>query len=197
LGEGKERRFDMRKKVLILIVLLFSSSLWSLPADEVIPIPNREYFPALHEALKNAKEKIYVLMFTARYYPDYPDDANSVILKDLLDAKKRGVDVKVILDASSWNVSNTLSNKMFGDSLKAGGVEVYYDPVEVTSHDKLILIDGYITIIGSTNWSYYALERNNEASVLIKSKPVTEYFEKYFEEILKFSTKEFPSRILQ
>jgi len=187
----------MKRFITILIILSSTLSLWSLPADEVIPIPNREYFPALHNALKNAKEKIYVLMFTARYYPDYPDDANSVILKDLINAKKRGVKVKVILDASSWNVSNSLSNKMFGDSLAAGGVEVYYDPIEVTSHDKLILIDGYITIVGSTNWSYYALERNNEASVLIKSKPVTEFFEKYFQEILKFSSKEFPSRILQ
>lgn len=186
----------MRRFVIILYI--FSTvTLWSLPADDVIPIPNREYFPALHEALKNAREKIYVLMFTARYYPDYPDDANSVILKDLIDAKKRGVDVKVILDASSWNVSNSISNKMFGDSLAQSGVEVYYDPIEITSHDKLILIDGYITIVGSTNWSYYALERNNEASVLIKSKPVTEAFENYFEEILKFSTREFPSRILQ
>lgn len=184
----------MLKKLMVPIVLI--GILNAYPADDVIPIPNREYFKALHEALRNAQEKIYVLMFSARYYPEYPNDANSVILKDLIDAKKRGVEVKVILDASSWNLSNTYSNKMFADTLKAAGVEVYWDPVDVTSHDKLVMIDGYITIVGSTNWSYYALERNNEASVLIKSKQVTEAFEKYFFDILKFSTAEFPEKLL-
>ena len=70
----------MMRRFVIILYIFSTVTLWSLPADDVIPIPNREYFPALHEALKNAREKIYVLMFTARYYPDYPDDANSVIL---------------------------------------------------------------------------------------------------------------------
>ncbi len=176
------------------LILALATSLFALPADDVVPIPNREYVPALHEALSNAKKSIHVLMFTARYYNRYPNDANSVILRDLIEAKKRGVDVKVILDASNWNISNTINNKRFGDTLASCGVEVYYDSLDVTTHCKMLIVDGYITILGSTNWSYFALEKNNEAAVLIRSKAVADYFENYFQRILKSSRRELPEK---
>jgi cardiolipin synthase len=173
--------------------LILTGSTLALPADDVIPIPNRDYFPALYDALNNAQEKIHVFMFSARYYPDYPDDANTRMLEELAKASARGIEVVIILDASDWNSNNTRRNQEFAEELRARGVEgVYYDPPDVTSHDKLILIDDYITIIGSTNWSYYALERNNEASVLIKSKEVTGAFESHFQEVLRLSTQEMP-----
>ena len=186
----------MRAMRFLGAVLVLAGVLYCLPADDVIPIPNREYFPALYEALNNAQEKIHVFMFSARYYPDYPDDANSRMLEELAKARERGVEVVIILDASDWNQNNTRRNQQFAEELKKRGVEdVYYDPPDVTSHDKLILIDDYITIVGSTNWSYYALERNNEASVLIKSREVTQAFEKHFQEVLRLSTKEMPVKL--
>ncbi len=183
-------------KFLRYLMLFWVVQLWAFPAD-VKPIPNREYVPALHEVLSQAKKTIYVFMFSARYYPQYRNDANSLILADLIKAAKRGVKVEVILDASNWNRSNTLDNKMFGDTLAKCGVDVYYDPPDVTSHDKLVIVDGEITIVGSTNWSYYALERNNEASVLIKSRDVAEYFTKYFNKVKRLSTKKMPEWFLE
>ncbi len=187
----------MRRLKIFIILMLASTPVFSFPVDDVVPIPDREYLPALHEALSSAKKSIHVLMFTARYYPRYPNDANAIILRDLIGAKKRGVDVKIILDASDWNAGNTYKNKLFGDSLARCGIEVYYDPIDVTSHDKLVIIDGYITIVGSTNWSYFAIAKNNEASVLIKSKPVAEYFEKYFQTVLRLSTKKLPEGLIE
>ena len=162
----------------------------------VKPIYNREYLPALHEVLQNAKKSINIAMFTFRYYPNYPNDANSVIIGDLIAAKQRGVDVKIILDCSDWNRSNTLQNKMVGDSLKKVGIDVYYDPVDVTTHDKLIIVDDSITIVGSHNWSYYALERNNEASALIVSPEFARQYKEHFMDILRLSTKEVPAYLL-
>lgn len=171
-------------------VLLIAGVLFSYPASNVIPIPNREYLPALHKVLNSAQKKILVFMFEARYYPQYPDDPNMTIIKDLVAAHKRGVKVTVLLDASSWNVSNTIMNKKFGDYLKSKGIDVWYDPPDVTSHDKLIMVDDSITIVGSTNWSYYALERNNEVSVIIYSKELTKALEKHFYDVLRLSTRE-------
>ncbi len=186
----------MRRLFGIILLLLFVGAVYSYPAD-VIPISNREYVPALHQALQSAQKTIKIFMFSARYYPQYKNDANSLILNAIIDARKRGVDVEVILDASNWNRSNTLDNKAFADTLKKAGVKVYFDPPDVTSHDKLIIVDSYITIVGSTNWSYYALERNNEASVLIYSPEVAEYFEKYFEKVKELSTEEMPQWFLE
>jgi len=180
----------------ILPALLIAGFLFSYPASNVIPIPNREYLPMLHKVLTSAKKKIDVFMFEARYYPQYPDDPNAVIVKDLIDAHKRGVKVTVLLDASTWNVSNTIQNKQFGDTLRSAGVDVWYDPPDVTSHDKLIIVDDSVVIVGSTNWSYYALERNNEVSVVIYSKEVAKALEKHFHDVLRLSTRE-PKMILR
>jgi phosphatidylserine/phosphatidylglycerophosphate/cardiolipin synthase-like enzyme len=186
----------MVKRVLVFTLFL-GSSLFALPAKDVVPLPNRDYVPALHKALQGAKKSIHITMFTMRYYPQYPNDANSIIISDLIEAKRRGVDVKLILDASNWNLNNTRQNKMVADSLQRAGVDVYFDPLNVTTHNKMILIDGEITILGSHNWSYYALERNNEVSVLIRSKEVTRAFERVFQEILKHSSKTLPPSLLQ
>ncbi len=162
----------------------------------VQPIFNREYVPALHEALQNAQKSIHIFIFTFRYYPNYPHDANSVIIGDLIAAKQRGVEVKVIMDCSSWNRSNTLKNKMVGDSLKKVGIEVYYDPVDITSHDKLVIVDDSLVFVGSHNWSYFALERNNEASVKVVSKEVARAYEEHFQTVLRLSTEEVPDYLL-
>jgi len=41
------------------------------------------------------------------------------------------------------------------------------------------------TIVGSTNWTYYALEENNETSVVIKSDEINMAYRKYFLKIKK------------
>ena len=53
------------------------------------------------------------------------------------------------------------------------------------NHSKIFVIDEYITIIGSTNWTYSALRKNHEASVMIKSKSVAIAFERKLEKIEK------------
>lgn len=163
------------------------------PVEAAWPIPNREYVPALLEVLNKAEHSIDIFMYIGRYYPNYPQDANSQIINALLDAHRRGVRVRMLLDASSWNVGNSIQNREFGDSLRRAGIEIWYDDPNVTSHDKLVIVDTLWVIVGSTNWSFYALERNNEASVLIKSRPLAEYYLKnHVEEALRFATQDFP-----
>jgi phosphatidylserine/phosphatidylglycerophosphate/cardiolipin synthase-like enzyme len=188
----------MKKLLMIIVVcILFSGTLLALPATDVKVITNRDYFPAVYKLFNGAEKSIYVFMFTARIYPDYPDDVNWKLLDALIEAKKRDVDVKVILDASSWNRSNTLQNKQMADALKEGEVEVYYDPLDVTSHPKLLIIDHRYSVVGSTNWSYYAIEKNNEASVIIDSEPVAEAFEEYFNKNLNLSSKKLKMKDLE
>ena len=52
-----------------------------------------------------------------------------------------------------------------------------------TSHAKLIIIDGKIVVIGSTNLSHYGIDMNGEANVIIHDEKVATYFEGYFEGI--------------
>jgi len=67
--------------------------------------------------------------------------------------------------------------------LKDRGINIIYDSRSVTTHSKLVIIDGRIVILGSTNFSYYGLEKNNEANVLIESEKISEQYEAYFNDL--------------
>jgi len=168
---------------------------------KVTILTNRDFFPAVHEAFEKAEESIRVMVFSARYYTEKPRHAGdieyqpgdpwsdtNVLLSDLVNAKERGIDVLLIMDSSSWNESNTDLNEQFGQRLVEEGVAVYMDDPEVTTHTKLILVDDHLTIVGSTNWSYYALDTNNETSVLIESTEINKSYQDLIAEVLATST---------
>ena len=172
--------------ICVQIIILFSLSSF-LFSEEIKPICDREYFPAVHSLLKKAKKSIYLIMHQIRYYEEYPRSSANLFCKDLIAATKRGVDVKVIIEQSDLEMFSDSSdkNRDVGYRLAKGGVTVYFDPLKTTTHCKLLIVDKRYTVIGSTNWSYYALDKNYESSVLIESEKTANYFIKYFEKLRK------------
>ncbi|MBU2497033.1 MAG: phospholipase, partial [Nanoarchaeota archaeon] len=102
------------------------------------------------------------------------------LLEDLIDAHERGVKIRVLLDESDWSPSIGKDNKKTIDYLIENGIQAKLDNPKKTLHVKLLIIDDSI-IIGSTNLGFHALERNNEASILITNSEITEYYKTYFE----------------
>ncbi|MFH1996585.1 MAG: phospholipase D-like domain-containing protein [Candidatus Omnitrophota bacterium] len=106
---------------------------------------------------------------------------------ELVSAHKRGVQVKVILDQNinfaAWEERGGRwqregKNDSLFAYLKKAGIETYYDNLYTVSHGKMIIIDEEIVIVGSVNWTESALNRNWEASSLIRSKDLAkEYLE--------------------
>ncbi len=198
-------RFSMMS-LMVMIVLAGCASQKCLvepqtQARDITILSNRDYFPTVHQIFQDAQRSIQVMMFSARYYTEKPrfsgdiehvagthwSDTN-VLLDDLVDARQRGVDVQIILDSSTWNESNTELNEQFGQLMIGEGVAVFMDDPEVTTHCKLIIVDDQLTVVGSTNWSYYALDQNNETSVLIRSHDINRDYREYYEEVLSNST---------
>ncbi len=142
----------------------------------VVPLSDRGYFPVVYDALQGAQESIHIASFELKYYLKYPESNQNTLVEALLDAHRRGVDVRIIVDEYSKE------NNAF-EYLRDKGVPIRYDGKDVTTHAKLIIIDGEVVVLGSTNFSYYGLDRNNEANVLIVSGHVADYFEKYFLEL--------------
>jgi phosphatidylserine/phosphatidylglycerophosphate/cardiolipin synthase-like enzyme len=143
---------------------------------DITPITDSGYFDAAHKALSDAKSSIHIVTFELKYYKNQPNSKEDIIVRDLIYAKERGVDVKIIQDEFSEN-DNAY------EMLKEKGLNIKYDTNQTTTHAKLIIVDGRIILIGSTNLSYFALERNNEANVLIVDEKTAEYFEKYFKNL--------------
>jgi phosphatidylserine/phosphatidylglycerophosphate/cardiolipin synthase-like enzyme len=83
----------------------------------------------------------------------------------------------------------TERNRHTGRILSEGGVNVIYDSLSKTTHAKLMVVDGQLILLGSTNWTYHALTTNNETSILIRSKEVAKAFTDYFNRVKATGSK--------
>ena len=125
------------------------------------------------------------------------DNPAEVLVHDLIDAHQRGVKVKVILDKNLPEVEEVLGDyERVGNKndnayklLKSKGLNVTFDSPEVITGACAVVIDGYISIIGSAYWSYQGLVENFESSSMIESKEVAkvrmDYIHKIEAEIAK------------
>lgn len=156
-------------KKLILILLLFCRYCYPYPASDVSVLTDSEYSGAVKQLIKEAKKSIYISMYIMSYLPGYNNSPASELLNELSEAHKRGVYIKVILDQQKVYSASVPYNDLAYFFLRDAGICVDYDLPTKKLHNKLIVIDENIVIIGSHNWSKYALQENNEVSVVIKS----------------------------
>jgi len=191
----------MKQKILsiMLLIAMFLLGLsvsflfkekWQCPAcsfneaDKIIPLINDQYSSAALNEFSNAKQEIDIVMYEMKFYATN----NSVRqIEDILVSKsKQGVAVNVILEQGEWQKQTTeltKENRKSADYLEANGVKVKFDSLKTTTHDKLVIIDGETVILGSHNWGYSALQKNNEASVLIRSRDISGYYKNYFDNL--------------
>ena len=181
----------LKKSVVIsLLCLLFlCNPLLGFPAKDVQVITDRQYFGVVRDNIQKARSSIKVMMFEASYYEKHKNSPSNVLIRELIAAQKRGVGVTVILERREGKERATLRNMNTGNLLAQGGVEVVYDPLAITTHTKLLIIDGALSIVGSTNWTYNALEKNHEVAVLIYSPEVANSLQDYFHTVWKTFSK--------
>lgn len=144
-------------------------------------LPNAEYVRGVSKLIEGASRSVYVAVFVMKYdLGESPgrDPANALI-ELLVEAKSRGLDVRVIVDdTTKRNYPETI------EYLKSRDVPIRLDPgAGVTMHSKIVIVDGVCAIIGSHNWTEAALSLNNEFSVLICSEETVRDIESYFIEL--------------
>lgn len=110
------------------------------------------------------------------------------LASSLIDAHERGVDVDVIID-DDWYSS---PGSDYQDILDAG-IDIRGDERGGFMHHKVMIIDGYIVVTGSYNWSASAEDSNDENLLILKSTVIaTEYLEE-FDRILAQTSSQTPT----
>lgn len=100
---------------------------------------------------------------------------NQPIVKALVEANKRGVDVFVILDKS-----NKTDKYSVADLLDHYGIDTYIDSKEAIAHNKVMILDKEVVITGSYNFTNAAENRNAENVLVIRSQHLADaYFENW------------------
>lgn len=165
------------------LFLALAAAAESLPAEGVTPINNREYAPAVQKLLQKAHKSLWLMLYQTRYYEEYPNTITNFYVKDLIAAKQRGLDVRMLVDTGDWNPSQKNEyNTDYMQRLTTSGIEMWEDSPQEVSHQKVIVVDDDITVVSSNNWTYYSLANNNEVAVVIYSPQVNAYFRSYFAE---------------
>lgn len=112
--------------------------------------------------LNHAKRSLLVQAYTFTSAP---------IAKALVDAKNRGIAVRVILDKSQR--TEKYSSATF---LANSGVSVRIDDKHAIAHNKVIVIDDEKVITGSFNFTKSAQERNAENLLVITDQSLAQRY---------------------
>jgi cardiolipin synthase len=125
-------------------------------------------------AVRNARRSIHASLFCLTDYQ---------VIDALVEAKARGVDVKIILDP--LRIGKTAMNERACARLRAAGIEVRWFAQNAATleklHAKIGLFDDDQTLVGSANWSTSGFRVNREADVEILSTETNAAFERWFQ----------------
>ncbi len=144
-------------------------------------LSNRRYHPFVLEKINEARSSIHILLYLISVGHDSEDKVNT-LLYALIRAHKRGVKVKILLEANSEKGNPYLSpgvghnNRRAALMLRKEGISVEYDDLSHVNHGKAVLIDEALLILGSANWSNAAFESNTETNAGIRSPKLVKEF---------------------
>ncbi|PWB65081.1 MAG: hypothetical protein C3F14_05885 [Deltaproteobacteria bacterium] len=119
--------------------------------------PNGGGTEAIASEIRNARSEVLVQAYSFTSVP---------IARALLDARKRGVKVTVILDKSQRTAKYSAST-----FLTNARIPTYIDAKHAIAHNKIIIIDRECVITGSFNFTKAAEEKNAENILMIRGNP--------------------------
>ena len=135
-------------------------SIYFSPSDDTI-------HKAILPLVNSAKKYIYIPAFLI---------TERDMTAALIEAKHRGVDVKVIVDAV--NAKNKASKHKL---LRNNGILVKTENYAGKLHSKSMIIDDKYVIIGSMNFSYSGNCKNDENLVILKNPAAAKFYRQFFE----------------
>ena len=133
---------------------------------------NRITFIVYVSAITFAEHSIH--MTNAYFIPD------GQILDAFMDAARRGVDVKIIVTASTDSKLAMHAQRYTYSRLLKAGVKIY-ERRDVLLHAKTAVIDGVWSTVGSTNMDYWSLLSDDEVNAVVLNREFAIEMEKMFD----------------
>jgi len=115
-------------------------------------------YMTLISAITNAEKQVYI---TNAYFVPDPQ-----LLKALLDAAGRGVDVRLILPSQSDSATVFHAGRSHYSQLLGGGVKIY-ERRSALLHAKTAVVDGVWSCVGSSNLDWRSALDNDEINAVI------------------------------
>lgn len=147
-----------RIRFFLLFLLLASPQVYAeTPVYEHAFSPDQGATKLVISTINEAHSMIRVAAYTFTSLP---------IADALIEAKRRGVDVRVVLDKRQSHGRGNLFNYLVDNS-----IEVRKDGHYAIMHNKFIIIDQEVLELGSFNYTKAAEKRNAENVLVIRDVP--------------------------
>jgi len=129
---------------------------------QIYPTPDTEFLDNLTKKIDSAKEKVYVEMYIF---------TEKRLKKAIIDAKKRGLDIKILLEKNVYKAPYL--NKPFYEDFQKNWINLRYSKFENYSlnHTKLMIVDDE-AIVSTWNYSYSTFKYNREFFLVIQNKEI-------------------------
>jgi len=167
----KEKKLDLEKIIwgVVMVSVIFLSfcqifswineakaaiQIKAVPEIQVLFSPHGGCTEVIVKTLDLAKQNVLIQAYSFTSAP---------IAKAVVDAHKRGVKVKVILDKSQRTEKYSSA-----DFLLHAGINVSIDDKHRIAHNKIMIVDSNIVITGSFNFTKAAEESNAENLLIIR-----------------------------
>ena len=145
--------------------------------QEVVFFPNEQNQLKVTNMIIQAKKTLDVCMFTM---------TNDKLYKAVLDAKKNGVNVRIITDDECVK---QLGSDIY--KLVINGVPVKTDDnAQYHMHHKFVIIDSKVILTGSFNWTVQAVKNNNENVLMLYNIDIANEYTNEFNRLWKLFTTE-------
>ncbi|MGD1823012.1 MAG: phospholipase D-like domain-containing protein [Pleomorphochaeta sp.] len=183
--------------------------------DRALIIEERDFSAkAKIQIIENAKDTLDI-----SYYKIQSDEAGDLFFAKVIEAANRGVSVNIVLDGKINKISNDISGLNYLLSTNPNINIRYYEPLNLLMpwtfnnilHDKYIIADNKIAILGGRNIGNQYFDINgesflitNDREVLIINTEVDDYtnssiyqISKYFDEVFnsKYTKEVSPSNL--
>ncbi|MDR6165512.1 cardiolipin synthase ClsB [Pseudomonas fluorescens] len=139
------------------------------------------------QVLRKAKRR--VIIANAYFFPGYR------LLREIRNAARRGVDVRLILQGQPDMLVAKLAARMTYDYLLRAGVQIH-EYCQRPLHGKVALVDDDWSTVGSSNLDPLSLSLNLEANVLIRDRAFNQHLYERLEDLSQNHCKAMDARLL-
>lgn len=133
-----------------------------IPADAQIQVgfsPNGQALPLVLKTIRSASKTLDMLTYSF---------TSSEVTRELLAARKRGVQLRMVVDDKSSRNAKSMSAL---SALSTAGAQIRLNATFAIHHDKVVIADGRHVQTGSFNYSQAADKSNSENVIVLWNAP--------------------------
>ncbi|HPP77719.1 phospholipase D-like domain-containing protein [Methanospirillum sp.] len=158
----------------------------SFTGASVTPVFSPDTSILVADLINTSRSRVWIQQ---AYIKEYPKNGTNPFLAAAIDAARRGVDVRILLDGYYYNIEGEQDNDEMVTSLKTLAAqeniplqaEILYPEKAglLKVHTKGVIADDQV-LISSMNWNENSACFNREAGVIIRSSEAASYFASVF-----------------